>query len=279
MALPQGINFRQTSVYVTDGANEDNSTTTTANYPVTTAQGNNVGWEQNIGNSIDRDATYDRRLAGFAVSAGTQENFRIDLPATGNYNVRLAVGEKFYGCDAGVTLYDTNTSLGALATGTTSAAARFKDATDTEYTNVTWPGSNSAVSKTFTTTICRFRLAATSNVRLAHVYIESAGGGTPLLVAAKPRFTGLDFNIHKKNRTIGLRGGLSTALRPEGVAAAASKAVKPHARTASRAELVKTIHKGRPSRLVQLAAPITGGVVVSGSGLAIEFRYSMPWLR
>ena len=103
------------------------------------------------------------------------------------------------------------------------------------------------------------------------------GGGSPLVIN-KPRFADLTLNVHKKNRTIGLRGGLSTALRPEGAAAAASKAVKPHAKTQSRLELVKKIKKGRPIGLAQLAAPINGGVV-SGSNLALEFRYSMPWLR
>ena len=51
-----------------------------------------------------------------------------------------------------------------------SANDRIKDATNTIYTAANWPANNTAVNKTFTTTICRFRQTG----QIAHVYIESA---------------------------------------------------------------------------------------------------------
>lgn len=177
MALPQGINFRQTSGYVTDGANEDYEITSSSSesYPHTTAQGNNVGWETVSINyqTRDRQSGNDPRLAGVNWNDVVSADFRMDLPSAGNYNVGIAAGEGNYARDVAFDLYDTSSSLGSLTTGSTSAAQRFKDATNTEYTEVTWPTSQTLVEKTFSTTICRFRAPSASQF-IAHVYVESA---------------------------------------------------------------------------------------------------------
>lgn len=188
MAFPQGINFRATAGFVTDGANEDYWITEVgfggSSYPVTTAQGNNVGIEGDGANSShgsrNRNAGNDRRLAGMgfggAGGGGSAYSFRFDLPAAGDYNIRVAAGDANYAGDVGIELFDTTSSLGTLVSGSTSAANRFKDATNTEYTAANWPGSNTAVLRTFSTTICRFRINPTlgsSDKRFAHLYLEA----------------------------------------------------------------------------------------------------------
>lgn len=187
MALPQGINFRDTLAFVTDVSPDtyDNYLVTGV-YPWTTPEGNSVGYDPNgddvqLRNRVD---TNNAKIAGchlfVAPITGASRDYRIDLPSAGNYNVRIAAGEGFYGREVDVSLYDTTTLLGSLSSGTTSAGQRFKDATNTEYTNVTWPGSNTAVQFTFATTICRFSLLDVTGVEAwAHLYIESAGGAAP----------------------------------------------------------------------------------------------------
>lgn len=185
MAFPQGINFRGTSGYVTDPANYDPELTASGNgdYPRTTAQGNTVGWETMGGGlyqTRDRLAANDPRLAGTNRTDNTQDiDFRIDLPASGNYNIGLAAGDASYSWGCAIDLLDTNSNLGHLSTGSTSGAQRFKDATDTEYTNVTWPTSQTLVSKTFSTTICRVRALATvggSEIASFWVAVGAASG-------------------------------------------------------------------------------------------------------
>lgn len=190
MAFPQGINFRQTIGYVTDGANEDaeliGAGGGTETYPRTTAQGNNVGWETVAATyqGRDRNSGNDRRLAGInRKDGGSATDYRIDLPAPGNYKVGLAAGDASYARDTQVDLYDTSSSLGSLATGSTGAGNNFKDATNTEYSAANWPTSQTLVQFTFSTTICRFRFLDTGGENpAAHVYIEEAAAvATPTL--------------------------------------------------------------------------------------------------
>lgn len=182
MGLPQGINFRATAGYVTDGGNEDNELVASGNqtYPHTTAQGINVGWETVSGlyQGRNRNAGNDRRLAGinFNTNTGTWD-FRVDLPSAGTYNIRLAMGDASYAAAVACDIVDGTTNLGTLTSGSTSAFNQFKDPTNTEYSAANWPGSNTAVSKTFSTTICRVRVgsAGSGSHSIAHFYIESGG--------------------------------------------------------------------------------------------------------
>jgi hypothetical protein len=182
MALPQGINFRSTLAYVSDGTSDSfenaNNATSTGSYPRTTAQGNTVGWESfNGGNIRDRSTTVDHRLSGLHFIS-VQADYRIDLPSAGSYNVRAAFGDMSSASDTKWSLLDTTTTLVTLATGTNSSAGSFKDATDTLRTAAAWPSSNAAVTQTFGTTILRVRgsSAVTFNY-IAHVYVEAASGG------------------------------------------------------------------------------------------------------
>lgn len=185
MTYPQGINFRATLGYVTDGANDSfensNNSVSTGSYPRTTAQGNTVGWETfNGGSTRDRSTTVDARLAGINYTASQQNDFRFDLPAAGSYNIRIAAGDMSSVNATLWSLLDGTTSLGTLTTGTNVTSGSFKDATDTVRTAAAWPGSNVAVAKTFATTICRFRSSAAGATNLiAHAYVESAAPATP----------------------------------------------------------------------------------------------------
>jgi hypothetical protein len=192
MALPQGINFRKSVAYVTDGANDnfegdENFNLTPPTYPRTTAQGNNVGWESGPGMSErDRNSGNNPKLAGYhgPSSQGDINDYRIDLPSAGTYRVRIAAGEAGYANGCKVELFDTSTSKGVLCNANTGAANSFLDATGTIYTAANWPGSNTYFQATFSTTILRFRNgAATFWSPLAHVYVESAVVTTPISVA------------------------------------------------------------------------------------------------
>ena len=188
MAFPQGINFRGTAGYVSDGTNEDHEICDGANgfisspdYPWTTAQGNTVGWESMssavFGN--DRNSTPDRRLCGINyVSPNNTATFRVDNPPT-SANIRLASGDYLYQNNVNVDLYDGTTSLGTLCDGYMSSWQKFFDATNTELDVAVWPGSNTAVKKIFGSSILRFKMnqsLASGYFVIAHFYIETAPG-------------------------------------------------------------------------------------------------------
>lgn len=181
MALPQGLNFRQTAGYVTDGSNEDYEIYATtgglgAGYPRTTPQGNTVGWENvstDSGYTRNRNSGNDRRIAGRSGPNLTICAYRIDLPSAGSYSLRLAVGDGAYTSAVAFEVRDTSSVL-MSTTGSTSAGNTFKDATNTQYSAANWPASNTAATLSFSTTI--FRLApTTAGSAVAHIYIASAG--------------------------------------------------------------------------------------------------------
>lgn len=193
MAYPQGINFRQTAGYVTDGTGEDwhGVGGGGATYPTTTAQGNTVGWEDSLGSLLqdrNRNSGNNRRLAGmnFAGTTGTHR-FRFDLPSSGSYNVRVAMGDASYAQTVDCELLDTTTSLGVLTSGSTGAANSFKAANGSTYTAANWVTNEAThlTNFTFSTTICRFRqsTASTQTGYTAHLYVEAAAaaGGQPTM--------------------------------------------------------------------------------------------------
>jgi len=182
MSFPQGIALRNTAGYVTDGANDWADTSTAADYPQTSTQGNTVGLEGGANYSNrDRNNTIDARLAGMGYTFNnTTTTVRIDLASSGSKNVRIAAGDYNYASNVLIELFDTTTSKGVLASTATTAANKFRDAVNAEYSAAAWPGSNTAVNVTFSTTICRFQMGTTSGgllYVLAYVYVEDAGGG------------------------------------------------------------------------------------------------------
>lgn len=175
MALPQGINFRGTAGFVSDTGNND-KILADAYGSHTSAQGNACGWEDSVF-SADRINSIDQRLAGINyLGNGGTARFRIDLPTSGAKNIRLSAGDASNPQSCKVELFDSTTSLGVLCNATTTLADHFLDATNTEYTFITWPGSNTAISATFATTICRFKIGGFSGgsgyTTITHCYIE-----------------------------------------------------------------------------------------------------------
>ena len=181
MSFPQGINFRSTAGYVTDGANEHGEIATTANYPTTSAQGNEVGWESAPDGTRDRNNAIDVRLAGihYGFNSGTKD-YRIDLSGAGDWIVRQAAGDAGANSANKTELFDTASSLGVLCDQEV-VSGNFADATNVELSAANWPGTNAAVTATFATTICRFRTggqAAGGVGVFAHVYVEAAAAGS-----------------------------------------------------------------------------------------------------
>lgn len=186
MALPQGINFRSSSGYVTDPAGSTYDTGTLT-YPRTTSQGNTVGWESVTSlQKRDRSTAIDPRLAGIIfITAPATATFRIDLPAPGAYGIRLAAGDYSARNRIKVEVFDDSTSLGVLADGL-PAGGSFYDAAGNVWTTAQWPTSNVAVEKTFSTSIARFVTGRSDisgvYVSIAHLAVEELSGGSGLTV-------------------------------------------------------------------------------------------------
>jgi hypothetical protein len=190
MSLPQGIAFRSTIAFVTDVSPDycENSTTDTSSgsvdaptYPQTTPQGNNVGWETisgGFGQTRNRNNS-NARLAGIHTSAGATDvnTYRIDLPTTGDKVIRLASGDFNYSANTNIVLKDTTTSLGTLASGSTSGAATWKDATNVERSSASdWATNNASVTKTFSTTILRLDMGTGSvEGTLSFFFVDVSG--------------------------------------------------------------------------------------------------------
>jgi len=185
MALPQGLNLRANPGFVTDVGDEFWVDAGGASYPTTSTQGNTVGWEVAAGTlgARDRNSGNDRRLAGIDFTTAAKQDLRVDLPSVGSYDIRQAAGDATYSQLANVELFDGSVSLGVLSSGSTGAANSFKDATNVVRTAAAWAANNAPVTKTFTTTICRFRLGDGANLNVlahAHIAASAASGPFPL---------------------------------------------------------------------------------------------------
>ncbi len=189
MAFPQGINFRSSLGYVTDGANYEAIYSGHAAYPITTAQGNTVGWEGTIATYLDyRDRSLfpDVRLAGinFNSSDASDLSFRIDLPTAGIYNIGIAAGDYGSSNPCAWDLKDTTTLLAHLTTGST-AGQHFKDATNTDYIDTAWPGSQTLVPYTFSSTILRLYPATVGDITvIASFYVELVSAASTTIIVS-----------------------------------------------------------------------------------------------
>lgn len=168
-----GINFRSTSGYVTDGANEVYCLGD--QYP-TTRGGVTFGWSTVV--SIrDRSASVDRRLAGtnFASSIGIY--FRLDLPSAGQYDIHLAVGDATNLNRVEWDLNDTTTNLAQYRNGGNQLVQQFMDASGVIREVANWPSQEVKITKTFATTQLRLVVASTMviNSNVGHIRVVSAG--------------------------------------------------------------------------------------------------------
>lgn len=234
MAYSQGIDFRATSGYVTDPDRHD-CDLASGTYPRTTAQGNTVGWETSLPRGArDRLNSVDARLAGIHyVSAPTTLSYRFDLPRAGDYKVRLAAGDATTPNPVRIELFDDTTSKGVLANGAASGT-NMRDATNTALSLAAWPGSNTAVTVAFASTVCRFKVGAnsgTDNYIIAHLYVESAEEDVTALAGAARAVASSDgalsVNIPLVSAAVGVAtasGALSTALKLSSGAVAVAQA-------------------------------------------------------
>src|SRR4051812_12156875 len=91
-----GCNFRATSGYVTDGA-DDVFCGASELYPTTKTTGNGnaatYGYITTGPSAADRSSSLDPKLAGVHYVTGGIRDFQIDLPAPGTYLFTLALGD------------------------------------------------------------------------------------------------------------------------------------------------------------------------------------------
>jgi hypothetical protein len=182
--MKQGINFRSTAGYVTDGVDEYAQITGANTYPITTPQGNNVGWESIASGAIlmgNRNSSIDRRLAGLHTQdANAVANYRIDLPSTGSYNIRAAFGDASFGQKVEAYLKDNAAQIATLCTFKSISAGEFVDATNVKHTSAAnWVSSNAQITHSFSTTTLRVIIGGTTTTgyyAIAHLFVESATG-------------------------------------------------------------------------------------------------------
>ncbi len=122
------------------------------------------GWETFEANldSRDRNAGGDPRIAGITFIGNgitVQPVFRVDLPASGQWQIGLAMGDAAGGNPQTnyVIVKDSTTALITFAPLSTSGS-QVGDAAGNLWSTAAWPGSNVMVTKTFASTIFRLVL-------------------------------------------------------------------------------------------------------------------------
>lgn len=175
MSYDVGFNFRSTSGYVSDAANE--VYVLAESYPTTrsNANGNSAtfGWESG-GLALNRSASVDRRLAGVNYAgSGTSGVFRVDLPATGDTDIYFAGGDTGGSNVSAWDFEDTTTAFQSL--NKAASSDNYIDASGVVRTEASWPADNAVLTRTFSTTIFRLRDQAAGNNVFAHLRVVQAG--------------------------------------------------------------------------------------------------------
>lgn len=174
MSWYRGFNFRQTSGYVTDAADDTYMLKSDA-YP-TVRNGITFGWVSTANvDDRDRNSTLDPRIAGvsFRTTNGTSV-FKIDLPSAGKYLLRLAIGDPASITPAPRWRLLDDTALLADNTFANAAAGSYRDAAGNVFTAANWPGSNVGVEFTFASLVCNFEMwrAVNSICNLSHLSLQ-----------------------------------------------------------------------------------------------------------
>ncbi len=179
------LSFRATAGFVTDAVGT--YVIGADSYP-TTRGGFTFGWVDGTDGfdrtSNDRDSgVSDKRFAGQnQVVPSSVLKFRVDLPATGNYDVRWANGDTgfdFSPYEQRWRVFDNVTQMLDHSKITGPAQDHYYDATGVDRTEAAWPGSNAATTITFasTTFILQFGNPTDADYQvIAHLQITSAGG-------------------------------------------------------------------------------------------------------
>jgi hypothetical protein len=180
-----GINFRATAGYVTDAT--DQTYDLGAVYPVTrsttgTGQSVTFGWDRDLTSRMrDRNNALDPRLAGAMqqFSGSDTDLFRIDLPASGAWTVRVAAGDtsaKY----SDFQFLDSDGSTVLLTGAETSVSAdNYVDATNVARTSAAdWVSNNATGSITLSGTTAYFRINPNAGVgAVAHLNFYQAASG------------------------------------------------------------------------------------------------------
>lgn len=167
MSWDKGFNFRATSGFVVDGANE---TYVLGDAYPTTRNTVTFGWGTALP-TADRAGGIDRRLAGINYNNATT-TFQIDLPSTGTYVIHMAAGDQGGGGtnSSNIEFKDGSTSLFNVTFDPPSA--NFWDATGASYNYLNWPGSEVGVSKVFATTTLNVVMTSPGYWTLAHIFVS-----------------------------------------------------------------------------------------------------------
>lgn len=197
-AWDKGFNFRATSGFIADGANETYVIDTDV-YP-TTRNGVTFGWTYSScladdgGGTRDRDAGIDRRIAGMHFIANRDERctFKVDLPATGDYIITLGYGDA--GANAKnnyIVINDSGTARLTLSAVATLATPTFGDAIGATFNAATWPGSQTTVTKTFSTTTLDLMIGSgttpdATDASIAHLFLSQVASSSTGRVVTTP---------------------------------------------------------------------------------------------
>lgn len=177
-----GLNFRATSGYVTDEANQTYVLGDT--YP-TTRGGVTFGFDSAlVDGTRDRSTSVDVRLAGINQSpTDSVRNFRVDLSATGDYVICIAAGDAVFSqSNLYLEVLDDSTSKFTLGCSGSNClvGGNFFDASDTERTAAAWPAGQTCVAATFATTTFKLKLGTGSGSTLGTVaHLQIYSGSTP----------------------------------------------------------------------------------------------------
>jgi hypothetical protein len=184
-----GINFRASSGYVSDGANETYCLGQSTDAYPTVRGGATFGWGASYDNGRDRDNAVDRRLAGvnYRANDGGQSTFTLDLPATGTYTVCLALGDATNSTGYNYAeVLDNVTSKFVVDDTDGTAIANYDDANGTNHTAAAWPGSQTCRSVTFASTTFNLKLGSptvqSGSSLLAHISVSQASTSNPFSV-------------------------------------------------------------------------------------------------
>lgn len=181
----KGIDFRESTAYVTDPANcvvcrGSNSGSPQDNYPTSAVVGGDsitYGFTSTDGDvGRDRSTLIDARLAGVCQRAngpGGQDLWRLDLDGPGSHDIGMALGDAINATVGSVEVWDDTNFL--FTVSGSPAAGQFLDANGVDWSAAAWPGSNTLKTVTFASSILILKIASLvigGSTGFAHVSVS-----------------------------------------------------------------------------------------------------------
>lgn len=185
----KGFNFRATSGYVTDGANQ---TYVLGDAYPTTRNSVTFGWTASLSDPLrDRDNMVDPRLAGInQIPNNTPKDFRIDLPAAGGYTVYIALGDAVIDQPTAqyLEIFDDTTSKLVINDTDGTLGGNFDDANGTNRTSAAWPTDNVGIGLSFATTTMYVTVgkgSGSGNSTIAHIRVVQNTTGSAVAIIGR----------------------------------------------------------------------------------------------